>query len=405
MGKYLTLDFTDELKLMNINKRTIYLLLFCIPLLFSELAMAFFFNKILEPDEFLSLLDNLPQGSISDRQIKRTSLENQELPGMPLENLHFKSCKWHGVDAHEKILKNIIFEDCEFDNVNMRNARLTNVQFIKSRLHNVVMNKSRLEQVKFINSKLVSTDPNIDNSYNGIQADEVVFEKSDLVNIGFFESKAVFRFNNCTLYDVDGEAMKEGSALYLNNTQASILNFSGSDFTNLEVIDSTIDKRSKAGGGSIKNIIVKNSKLEFSLGDNSNIESAVFENSGNVVVGGGKNNKHFLIKNCPKDTYVINAGGGVKKLEIENCHVNAIRITDLDGSDVALKNVSTYSMDFRGSKIEKLVMENVRVEFEIEYTDTVVNTFEQKNISFGKKVDVYREGSNIEIKPDKILED
>lgn len=145
--------------------------------------------------------------------------------------------------------------------------------------------------------------------------------------------------------------------------------------------------------------------MEFSLGDNSNIESAIFENSGNVVIGGGKNNKFFSIKNCPKDTYVINAGGGVKNLEIENCHINALRITDLEGSNVSLKNLSTYSADLRDSKMDTLIMDDVVVNFEIEYTDALVNKIEQNNLSFGKGIEIYREGSNIEIKPDKILND
>lgn len=367
--------------------------------------MAFFFNKLLDADEFISLLNELPQGSISDRQIKSTSLENQRLPDRVLENIHFKSCKWHGVDAHEKTFRNVIFEDCEFNNVNMRSANLSNVQFIKSSLHNVVMNKSKLGQVKFINSELISTDTNIDNSYNEIIADEILFKDSKLTAIGFFEAKAIFRFEGCFLYDVSGAGLLEGSALYINKTQGSILDFRRSNLTTLEIIDSTIDKRSSGGGGSIKNIRVVNSKLEFALGYTSNIESAVFENSGDVVVGGGKNSNSVTIKNCPKETYVINAGGGIDKLEIENCYVSAIRFTDSTGKYVSLKNVSTHSMDFRDSNIEKLILDNVSIRGEIEYTKTQLGKLEQNNLSFGRKMDVYREGSNIDIKPDKILKE
>lgn len=183
-------------------------------LFLPETVMAFFFSKNLDAKEFTTLLNELPKGSISARQIKRVSLENQELPDKPLENIHFKSCKWHGVDAHEKELKNIVFEDCEFNNVNMRSTKLVNIQFIKSSLTNTVMNDSHLEQVKFRKSILVSTDRNIMNNYQNLVADEIVFDFSEATNINFFESKAVFRFNESKLYDVSGIGLQVGSALY-----------------------------------------------------------------------------------------------------------------------------------------------------------------------------------------------
>ncbi len=368
--------------------------------------MALFFNKVLDADEFSNLLDELPQGLISDRQIKRTTLERQELPDQPLENIHFRSCKWDSVDAHKKTFKNIIFEDCELTNVNMRNATLNNVQFIRSNLHNVVMNKSRLEQVKFINSELTSSDSNIDNSYNEIIADEILFKDSKLTNIGFFEAKATFRFEGCILYDVSGAGLLDSSALYINKTQGSILDFRQSNLTMLEVIDSTIDKRSSAGGGNIKNIRVENSKLEFSLGDNSNIENAVFENSGNVVVGGGANIKKVVVNNCPKNTYWLDVGGdNFGSIEIENCHVTDLSFSSSSGKIISIKNSSMNVLDFRKSNIEKLILENVSVRGKIKYQKTNIKNFESKNVSFGKNIKVWNENSNIEIIPDKILKD
>ncbi len=385
------------------NYQSLFLILLTL-LFLPETVMAFFLSKNLDANEFLALVNELLEGSSSERQIKRITLENQGLPDKPLENIHFKSCKWESVDAHEKTLKNIIFEDCELNNINMRSVNLVNVQFIKSRLTNVVMNNAHLEQVKFKKSKLISTDSNIMNNYRNLIADEIVFENSELTGINFFESKAIIRFNNSKLYDVSGVGLMTGSAVYIYKTRGSILDFDQSDLTDMEVIDSTIDKQSSAGGGNIQSIRVENSKLEFALGYTSNIESAVFENSGDVVIGGGKNNNTFTIKNCPKDTYVINAGGGVDKLEIENCHVSAIRFTDSTGKYISLKNVSTYSMDFRDSKIENLILDNVSVRGKIEYTKTQLDKLEQNNLSFGKKIDIYREGSNLEIKPDIILE-
>jgi uncharacterized protein YjbI with pentapeptide repeats len=366
--------------------------------------MAFFFNKNLNSDEFLSSIKALPNGPQSERQISKVTLENMTLPMTELADIHFKSCKRNEVNAKAISLSKVIFESCELNNVNLSGANLEQVVFIKSSLKNVIMNNVSATKINFVNSKISSSDPNIDNSYNGLIANEIIVDRTELFNLNFFKAKAVFRFNKAKLNDITAQSLQLGSALYFKDTIASDVNFDGSTLDNLEVIDSTIDKRSSAGGGGIKNIRVENSKLEFALGYTSNIESAVFENSGDVVIGGGKNNNTFTIKNCPKDTYVINAGGEVDKLEIENCHVSAIRFTDSTGKYISLKNVSTYSMDFRDSKIERLILDNVSVRGEIEYTKTQVDKLEQNNLSFGKKIDIYREGSNLEIKPDIILE-
>ena len=369
--------------------------------------MAFFFHKNLDANEFAALINDLSEGAISDRQLKRVSLENQELPSRPLENLHFKSCKWDSVDGREKTFKNIIFEDCEFTNVNMRNATLINVQFLNSKLHNVVMNKASLTQVKFRKSKLISTDSNIDNSYNGIQADEILFEDCDLNNIGFYRSKGIFRFEKSTLYDVAGQSLSEGSALYFHNTHASIINFDRSNLTAIEIIDSTIDKRSTANGGSVKTIRVENSKLEFAIGEHFDVESIIYKNSGDVVVGGGANIHKTRIENCRNGTNTVFVGSkGFDLIEIENCkNVSSIFFADSFGKTVIIRNSSTYDMDFRKSKIEHLILENVQVRSYIEYTNTNIDSLETKNVSFRKGIEIYKEGSNIEITPDTWLDE
>ena len=372
-----------------------------------ETAMAFFFNRVLDAQDLAKLINDLPSGSVSNRTIKRIKFENISLQSNTLEDLHFKSCKWEGVDAHEKTLKNIIFEDCDISNVNMRNAHLINVKFIESSLTNVVMNQARLEGVKFRKTKLVSTDPNIDNSYNGIQADEILFEDCDLNNIGFYRSKGIFRFEKSTLYDVAGQSLSEGSALYFHNTHASIINFDRSNLTAIEIIDSTIDKRSTAGGGTVKTIRVENSKLQFAISDNSNVERISFEDSGEVIVGGGKQVKETIVEKCPQGTATVLVGSvGFDLVEIDGCeNLGSLFFGDSVGKKVIIKNSSAYDMDFRDSNIDHLVLENVKIHRKLKHQNTTINKLEVKNISFRKGVKVWDENSNIKITPDTWLEE
>ncbi len=400
--------FTSNHFPMNTHKYPLRIILAGIALsLIAETAMAFFFNKVLEANEFLEVLNELPQGAISDRQVKRITLENQELPNNSLANIHFKSCKWHGLDAHEKSLKNIIFEDCEFNNVDMRNATLENIQFLNSHLNNVVMNQAHLTQIKFTNSKLTNSDPNILNGYRDMIADELKFDRTELTGINFFGSKAILRFNECTLYNVSGVGLLAGSALYFNKTKGSILDFDQSDLSTIEIIDSTIDKRSTAGGGQVKTIRVENSKLEFAVTDNSNVDSISFKGSGEVTVGGGKQVRRTNIESCPSGTHTVLAGSnGFDSVKVENCqNLGALFFADSVGKTVIIKNVTTHDMDFRESNIEHLVLENVQVRSYIEYTKTQVKDLTLKNVSFRKGIEIYKEGSNIEITPDSWVEE
>ena len=95
----------------------------------------------------------------------------------------------------------------------------------------------------------------------------------------------------------------------------------------------------------------------------------------------------------------------MKNLEIENCHVSALRITNLEDSNVSLKNISTYSMDLRDSKIDKLLMDHVTTRSKLKYDDAQVKDLKSSNVFFGKNLKIWNEGSNIEIKPDKILDE
>ncbi len=288
----------------------------------------------------------------------------------------------------------------------MRNVNLENVHFLASTLTNVVMNNASLKQVKFKNSKLISTDPNIDNSYNGLVADEILFDTCELKSLGFFEAKSILRFENSTLYDVDGEAMKNGSSLYFHKTHASIINFDGSNFDTIEIIDSTIDKRSTAGGGQVKTIRVENSKLEFAVSDNSNVDSIEFNNSGNVVISGGENVKTTHVKNCLKGSRTVMVGSeNFERIEVDGCDVAEIVFGRSTGKTVIIKNVTTHDMDFRESNIEHLVLENVKIYRKLKHQNTTINQLEVKNITFRKGVKVWNENSNIKITPDTWLEE
>jgi len=391
---------------MNMHKSTTKAsLTIIVILILSGTAMASLFRKNLDANQFQELITTLPTGTNTERVVTSININNMTLPIDLVDNVHFKSCKWKDINAHAKQFKHITFEDCDLSNVNLRGATLDDITFINCMLFNVVMNSVKATNMKFIDSRLTSADPNVQNSYRGISANELIFKHSELTDVNFFGSKAVFRFIESKLNHVSGIGLLPGSALYFNKTDASLIDFDQSSLTNIEVIDSTIGNSSSAGGGHIKNILVKNSELDFVISDNSDIESIEYINSGNVVIGGGKNNKTISVKDCPKGTRLINTGSvGFDLLEIDNCHSPTLTFVDSYGKTVAIKNSSFYNVDFRDSNIKHLILEDVKIIGRIKYSGTSVDKLTTMNLEFGKDIKVSNDDSNLKITPDRYVD-
>jgi hypothetical protein len=151
---------------------------------------------------------------------------------------------------------------------------------------------------------------------------------------------------------------------------------------------------------------VENSKLEFAVSDNSNVDSIEFNNSGNVVISGGENVKTTHVKNCLKGSRTVMVGSeNFDHIEVDGCDVAEIVFGRSTGKTVIIKNVTTHDMDFRESNIEHLVLENVKIYRKLKHQNTTINQLEVKNITFRKGVKVWNENSNIKITPDTWLEE
>lgn len=89
---------------------------------------------------------------------------------------------------------------------------------------------------------------------------------------------------------------------------------------------------------------------------------------------------------------------------LENCNADVIRFTDMTGTQVSIKNSSVYTMDLRDSHIDHLVLDNVTLYTDLKYSDAIIGEIEQHSLIFGHDINIDKEGSDIEIKPNTILE-
>jgi len=382
-----------------LNKIILILLLSMTLMLMPETSMAFFKNT-LNVDEFHQLVDEETKNNDAKAQINNIEISGFTLTDKHFENIQFNNTSWKNINAENKTFNNVVFEDCSFDNIDLRNSTLINVVFKKCTLKNVVLNNSTIKNLRFEKSKLTSTDTNVRNSYRNLVADKITFEETELKNINFFDSKAEFYFNNSKLDDVTGMGLKLGSALYFNNTTAFDIDFSSSNLSTLEVKNSNI-KNSKANGCTIGRLLLENSVLDFPISGGKSFDSVISNNTGNVVVSGTPIKK-MKITGCPKDTRIVKFGGDIfDSVEIENCNASDIVFFRSTGKYVSIENADIYKLDLRSSNIEYLKLNNINIETELYYDKTNVKKLEATNISFGDGLEHTREGSNIEIKPNK----
>ncbi|MCK4865594.1 MAG: pentapeptide repeat-containing protein [Gammaproteobacteria bacterium] len=359
-----------------------------------------FFKSTLNVDEFYQLIDEETKSNGTTAQVNNIEILDFTLTEKNIENIHFSNTSWTNINAENKTFNNVVFQDCSFKNVNFRNSTLINVVFKNCDLKNVVLNNSTIKNLRFESSKLISTDTNVKNSYRELVADKIKFDKSELKNINFFDSKAEFYFNNSKLDDVTGMGLKSGSALYFNNVNAFDIDFSSSNLSTLEVKNSTI-KNSKANGCTIGTLLLEDSKLDFPIGFGKSYETVIAKNAGSVLVAGTPTKK-INISSCPKDTRVVSFGGDAfDSVEIEGCNASEIKFYRSTGRYVSIENADVYMLDFSSSNIEHLKLNNVNIRTELYYDNTNIKKLEATNISFEDGLEHTREGSNIEIKADK----
>ena len=167
---------------MNMLDKLLTFIFVMILIVTSESSMAFFTNN-LDYNEFSKLIKEKENSTNNNYIIDNVNIRGFELPKEKYKNINFINNTWENINAENKHFENIEFENCSFKNINFKSTTFINVVFNNCILNNVVLNYSLIKNLKFTKTKLISTDPNIQNSYRELNADTIVFKDSELDNI------------------------------------------------------------------------------------------------------------------------------------------------------------------------------------------------------------------------------
>ncbi|MFK5914367.1 MAG: pentapeptide repeat-containing protein [Woeseiaceae bacterium] len=352
-------------------------------------------QSTLTKEQFFDQLNKQSQNS--DVAIRDFEINSFEFPADVIQNIKFESTSWSNIDANNKKFINVTFKDCKLKNINMRNMQFVNVKFVNCELINVVMNNSKIDTVIFENSKIISTDSNIDNSYTELNSENLIFIKSELKNINFFESKGNFSFDASELSSVSGYGLKKGSSIKILDTKAIDMDFSVSDLIFVDIKDSHIIE-SKINDSDIGKVNLEgNTFKRFSISSGRTYGSINSIQNAELTVHGKGPVKDTLIKNCVTGTDIYIAEMEFVNINIEDCKVRDLTFSDSKGKTMIISHVNTYELDLENAEIETLILKDVRIRGKIYMQNAKVKNYEAYNVVVDDKVKNKDKGANFKI--------
>jgi len=346
-------------------------------------------------EQFLERLNQQEQNRVTE--ISYFEISGFELPAKIIKNVKFENVEWSKIDAHNKKFSNVTFEDCKLQNINMRNMIFENVTFKNCELVNVVMNESKIDIMKFENTKVISTDSNIDNSYTDLMADKLIFIKSELKNLNFFESKGQFSFESSELSNVSGYGLKTGSSIKIVDSKIIDMDFSVSDLSFVDVKNSHIIE-SKINDSSIEKIDLEgNTFKRFSISSGRTYGFIKAIRNADVTVHGTGPVKDTHIKECVTGTDIYIAEMEFVNVNIEDCKVRDLTFSDSKGKTMTISHVNTYELDLENAEIDTLILKDVRIRGKIYMQNAKVKNYEAYNVTVDEGVKNKDKGANFKI--------
>jgi len=346
-------------------------------------------------EQFLERLNQQEQNRVTESS--DFEISDFELPAKTIKNVKFENVEWSKIDAQNKKFSNVTFEDCKLKNINMRNMEFENVRFKNCELINVVMNGSKINTIVFEESKITSTDSNIDNSYTDLMADNLIFIKSELKNLNFFESKGQFSFESSELSNVSGYGLKTGSSIKIVDSKIIDMDFSVSDLSFVDIKDSHIIE-SKINDSSIGKVILEgNTFKRFPIASKRKYGAIRAVRNANIAVKGTGPIKDVYIADCVTNTKVSIIEMEFENTKIENCKLKGLVFFDTKGKIMVISHVDTYKFDLEDAEIDTLILKDVRIRGKIYMQNAKIKNYEAYNVTVDEGVKNKDKGANFKI--------
>jgi uncharacterized protein YjbI with pentapeptide repeats len=305
-----------------------------------------------------------------------STIGNFDLTGAVFDGASFRDNEWKETTGKNITFSNTKFRNNTFNNIEFKESTFTNVTFEDSEFNRAIFVDSQLHNVKFIRCTFKYKTMIV-----GLKKNSTIdFDHSKFENGSLSESQASLSFHNSTLNNIEFTDLVLPSSLTFENSKLQDVDMSRSKLAKLSMDNVTGGGHSGFGGGSIAEVVVRNSEMGFSL-NGGTLGKVSFVNS--KLEGGFTNSniKELQINNCKGMAGLGLYQAKIDTLQISNCPINNIQPLESIIKDFRINNASIVNSDFGDMKATNFTLTDVSLDQKIDFTGAHVEHLITKNIT------------------------
>ncbi len=324
--------------------------------------------------------------NLKDLKIAKTRIQGIEIKGFSLTNMSLTN-----FDSRNSNLTNGAFKDIEFDDVYFNESTITNVTFENSNLTKANFFGVNFTNVKFINCKITKST-----FFQLVDSDiEFINTKIYENEFKFSESHIQMRLINSKLKDTDMMSLKEGSSIYMENSEINTVNFQYSKLNFFKSVNSKM-LNSTLGDSEINELSFDKTHIDISFGDavidKVTVTKSKIDNLGAIRVKA----ESFSISDCKEPADVSFAKSNIENITIINCDFKELHPANLKSNSLIIENTTIEDSIYYKSNIKNFSLTNVKFTKEADFTDFTAEKSVFENVTKGPNLKLIMDGANIE---------
>lgn len=316
-------------------------------------------------------------------------IENYDIDGAVLNGGQFQNTEWRSASIKKSMLTKTVFRKSTLEMVDFSGSVLTDVVFEDVRLVEVRFFGATLNNVRFV--RCTFNGSNIDQT----KASRIEIDQSRVIHTSLSDGELVAVFRNSQLYKGTSLTdLKPPSALTFVKSELSDVDLSRSILNEL-VLDTIKSENSGFDGGTIGKVTITGGDISFGFTE-TQIENFKVHNINSVglaiqdaVV------KTMVFNDCRSMKSVNLFHAQIGTIDFTNCPLNNFRPRQTTIDTMRVNGGSILNSAFEKMKAKTVILENVSLDGELNFTDAHIGELKTKNVTKQPGLNLITTGSNV----------
>ncbi len=324
-------------------------------------------------------------------ELKGYLIDGARVNNARLTNFSFNEIDFNDFGGEDIELANGVFKDCSFNDATFDRAKLENIVFENCKLFDTTFVSATLKKINFINCDISNT------ALFNLKDSDIKFINTNIHDNDYklSDSKIQMHLVNSELKNTDMRKLKEGSSIYMENSEIDTVNF---QYSKLDFFKSVNSKmlNSTLGDSEINELSFDKSTIDISFGD-AKISSVIVNNSTIKNIGAiWTTITDFVITNCDGQANVSFAESNIDNIAIKNCNFSKIAPSELLTKSLKIENAVIEKSSFYKSNIEDFTLRSVTFNGKTKFKKFNAQKATLDNVKIGPDAEMLMDGANIE---------